>query len=112
MIKFALEDGDVHGKGDVAGRSDLPLGWHMVSEPTVLSKTTGEWSYVLVLVTFVPPSQEGGADHVGVATDGISLRTQLMVLDGNSLDDGPVAKVDMPTHVNYGLHSLFVDWER
>eukprot|EP00578_Thalassiosira_sp_NH16_P026580 CAMPEP_0181087486 /NCGR_PEP_ID=MMETSP1071-20121207/6296_1 /TAXON_ID=35127 /ORGANISM="Thalassiosira sp., Strain NH16" /LENGTH=590 /DNA_ID=CAMNT_0023169373 /DNA_START=2850 /DNA_END=4622 /DNA_ORIENTATION=+ len=112
VIKFALEDGDVHGKGDVVGRYDLPPGWHMVSEPTVLSKTTGEGSYVLVLATFVPPPQEGGADHVGVATDGFSLRTQLLVLDGNGLDDGPVAKVDMPTHVNYGLHSLFVDWER
>jgi len=113
VIKFALEDGEAHGKGDVMGRYDLPPGWHMVSEPTVLSKTSGEGSYVLLLATFVPPpEEEGGTDHVCVATDGISLRTQLLVLDGDGLDDGPVAKVDLPSHVNYGLHSLFVDWER
>ncbi|EJK71741.1 hypothetical protein THAOC_06792 [Thalassiosira oceanica] len=122
VIKFALEDGEVHSKGDVAGRYDLPVGWHMVSEPTVLSKTSGEGTLtsllmlatlqVLLLATFVPPPEEEGIDHVGVAKDGISLRTELLVLDGDSLDGGPVAKVDLPSHVNYGLHSLFVDWER
>ena len=40
-----------------------------------------------------------------------NLKSQLLVLDAEEISSGPVTSVDLPVHVNYGLHSQFVDWE-
>lgn len=114
VVKFALEDDAIPGfvPGDVVSRFDLPPGWHSVSEPTVLAKTGGKGHYVLLVATFVPPADDfSKGDHVTVANDGNSMRSQLLVLDGDCISNGPVTSVDLPHHVNYGLHSEFIDWD-
>ncbi|KAL7431184.1 hypothetical protein ACHAXH_001467 [Discostella pseudostelligera] len=113
VAKFALEDDAVLGtlKGDLIDRYDLPAGWHFVSEPTVVKKTSGEGHYVMLLATFVPPTDlNNNRDHVTVARDGKSMRSQLLILEGEAISNGPVTRVDLPHHVNYGLHSAFIDW--
>ena len=111
VAKFALEDDTVLGwkKGDLVDRFDLPSGWHFVSEPTIVDKITGNGHYVLLLATFVPPADDK-RDHVAVARDGTSMRTQVLILDGDAISKGAVTSVDLPHHVNYGLHSAFLDW--
>ena len=113
VVKFALEDDEEKAfvAGDLIGRFDLPNNWHSVSEPTVVSKSGGDGHYILLVATYVPPS-DGIKSHVEVAIDGNSLKSQLLVLDGDNLSEGPVTTIDLPTHVNYGLHSLFVNWDK
>ena len=113
VVSLALEDDAVPGcaKGDVVGRFDLPHGWHFVSEPTVVTKMGGDGRYVLLIATFVPPADDDKGNHVAVARDGTSLTSQLLILDGENLKDGAVAAIDLPSHVNYGLHSEFLRWD-
>lgn len=116
FVKLALEDDEITGlvAGDVVGKFDLPTGWHSVSEPSVVTKTGNDGHYVLLIATFVPPSDDkNGSEgrHVEVATDGQSMKSQLLVFDGDCISDGPVTTVNIPFHINYGLHSLFLDWE-
>ena len=110
FVKLALEDDAESGitAGDVIARFDLPEGWHSVSEPTVVTKKGGDSQYVLLVATYVPPA--AGRDHKSVAMDGKSMKTQLLVLDGESISDGPVVSIDLPHRVNYGLHSEFIEW--
>lgn len=115
VVKLALTDDAETGlvAGDVASRFDLPLGWHSVSEPTVVTKTGKDGHYVLLVATYVPPSDDvNKGDHVKVATDGKSMKSQFLVLDGDYLSNGPVTTVDLPYHVNYGLHSMLLDWDK
>jgi len=116
VVKFALEDNEKQGfvAGDVVSRFDLPSGWHSVSEPTVVTKVgDNKGHYILLIASFVPSiDDDNSGDHIKVATDGRSLRTQLLVLDGDDLTVGPVSSVDLPYHVNYGLHSQFLEWEK
>jgi len=132
VVKFALEDNDASGAtaGDVIGRFDLTRGWHMVSEPTVVSKTGSDddddagdnnGHYVLLIVTYTPPSATTNVDcgddddddgYLEIARDGKSMTSQFLVLDGDCISDGPVTTVDLPSHVNFGLHSMFLDWEK
>lgn len=113
VTALALEEDMALGRspGDVVSRFDLPEGWHAVSEPTVVAKTGGDGHYVLLVATFVPKADDNAADHVMVATDGKSMRTQFLVLDGDDISRGPVTSINLPHHVNYGLHSQFVPWE-
>mmetsp|Transcript_13422 Transcript_13422/g.20401 ORF Transcript_13422/g.20401 Transcript_13422/m.20401 type:complete len:590 (+) Transcript_13422:283-2052(+) len=119
VIQFAVrdsEDGQVT-KGTVVGRYDLPEGWHCVSEPTIVTKTIGEGCYCLVATTYVPPKiaddRELG-EHVQVATDGKSMKTQLHILEGADISNGPVTVIDLPEsrHINYGLHCLYLPWDK
>mmetsp|Transcript_16590 Transcript_16590/g.24506 ORF Transcript_16590/g.24506 Transcript_16590/m.24506 type:complete len:583 (-) Transcript_16590:1452-3200(-) len=112
VVKFALEDDEISGvtAGDVIGRFELPEHWHSVSEPTIVTKTGDNGVYVLVVATYVPPDNE--RDHIKVATTKGSMKSQLLVIDGDCLLEGPVTVVDLPYHVNYGLHSLFLDWDK
>lgn len=114
VIKFALEDDLNYNTGDVISRYDLPSGWHFVSEPTVVSKTNSEGNYVLLIATYVPPNDDYNNDHVKVATDGKHMKTQLLIFDGDdeNMSNGPLTIVDLPHHVNYGLHSEFLDWNK
>ena len=114
VVKMALESEKEEGfaPGDVISRFDLPSGWHSVSEPTIVTKTGRGGHYVLLIATYVPPAdEENKGDHIKVATDGKSMKTQLLVLDGDCISNGPVTIVDIPYHVNYGLHSQFLDWD-
>lgn len=108
VVEFALEDDGNLVAGDVANRYDLPAGWHFVSEPTTVDKTSGDGHYLLVIATYVPPVDE---NYLSVAKDGQSMKSQLLILDGECISNGPVTIVDLPKHVNYGLHSEFVDWD-
>lgn len=114
VVKFALEDDTGRGyvTGDVTSRFDLPDGWHSVSEPTVVAKTGGIGEYILLIATYVPMAdQMNKGNHVTVATDGKSMKTQLLILDGDCIATGPVTIVDLPYHINYGLHSEYIDWD-
>lgn len=104
VVKLALVDDVESGRvaGDVLGRYDLDFGWHFVSEPTVVAKTAGDGSYLLLTATYVPPSTDDNIDS--------TTKSRLLILDGDCIAKGPVTIVDLPHRVNYGLHSLFVDW--
>mmetsp|Transcript_33299 Transcript_33299/g.67946 ORF Transcript_33299/g.67946 Transcript_33299/m.67946 type:complete len:614 (-) Transcript_33299:57-1898(-) len=112
VVKFALEEDADKGyvPGDIIGRFDLPPGWHSVAEPTVVTKTGGDGDYVLQIATYVPSADGNKSDHVKVVKNG-KLKTQFLILDGDDISSGPVTTVDLPHHVNYGLHSQFVDWD-
>ena len=111
VVKFALDDDDEAGikAGDVAGRFDLPSGWHFVSEPTIVTKMGGDGQYVLLIATYVPQADGRKADPVVPASDGCSMKSQLLVIDGIDMSK-VVFAADLPYHVNYGLHSEYVDW--
>ena len=82
-----------------------------MSEPTVVTKMGGKGHCILLVATCVPPIEDRSErSHVSVTTDGKSLRSQLLILDGDCKVDGPVTNVDLPHHVNYALHPLFVNW--
>jgi carotenoid cleavage dioxygenase len=112
VVKFALDDDDEAGikAGDVAGRFDLPPGWHFVSEPRVVTKTEGGGQYVLLIATYVPPVDSSNADPVALASDGCSMKSQVLVIDGDDMSK-PVFVADLPYHVNYGLHSEYLHWD-
>ena len=116
LMKFSLQDdtsNEIH-KGDVLGQYTVESGWSLVSEPTTVAKTSGNGHYIMVVATFVP-SQDGGANDISyeqVALDGKSMKSQLLILDGDDISAGPVARVNTPYHINYGLHSLFVPWQK
>ena len=104
VVKLALVDDVESGRvaGDVLGRYNLDFGWHFISEPTVVTKTTGYGSYLLLIATYVTPTTDETIDS--------TMKSRLLILDGDCIANGPVTIVDLPHHVNYGLHSLFVDW--
>jgi carotenoid cleavage dioxygenase-like enzyme len=101
VVKLCLKDG-VAGckKGDVLSSFSFPPRWMGVSEPTVVSKTDGTGDYVLQIATYVPPEESGGP-----------LLSRVVLLDGDQLDQGPVWQCDLPHHVHYGLHSMYLNWE-
>ena len=112
VVKFSLDDEEETGikAGDVAGRFDLPSGWHFVSEPTVVTKTSGDGQYILLIATYVPPEADSrNSDHVELATDGKSMKSQFLVIDSDDMTE-PLFVADLPHHVNYGLHSAYLDW--
>lgn len=111
FVKFALDDDDDAGikAGDVVGRFDLSPGWHFVSEPTVVTKTSGDGQYILMIATYVPPEEARNCSHEELATDGQSMKSQFMVVDGDDMNK-PVFVANLPYHVNYGLHSEYLDW--
>lgn len=80
VIKLALVDDAGRSAGEEVGRYDLEFGWHFVSEPTLVTKTGGVGSCVLLIATFVPPS----------TTNDSMIKSRLLIL--------------------YGLHSAFLDW--
>ncbi len=113
LLKFSLLDDPEDGSsaGDVIGRFMLPIDWHFVSEPTVVNKTGDENEhYVLIIATEVPMDNRD-VNHAEFALEKNAMRSQLMILDGNDISKGPCMTVDLPSHVNYGLHSLFVPWD-
>ena len=113
LLKFSLVDDE--GKdieaGDVIDRFLLSSGWHFVSEPTVVTKI-GKCNehYVLMIATEVPIDSRN-LGHETLALEMGLMKSQFMVFDGNNISQGPVCIVDLPSHVNYGLHSLFVPWD-
>jgi carotenoid cleavage dioxygenase len=101
IVKFSLrDDGDVK-KGDVVGQFTLPDSWYAVSEPTVVPKTDGSGAYVLLIATQVRREEIND-----------SLHSQVLVLDGDRLDYGPLYALNLPYNVPYGLHSAFIDWNK
>ena len=115
IVKFALDDDEEKGTmaGDVISRFRLQKGWHFVSEPIVVEKNgTIKGHYVLLVATEVP--EEGRcSDHEKFVLENKSMRSQMLILDGDDISRGPVSVIDLPsnTHVNYGLHSLYVPWD-
>lgn len=106
VVEFDLESST---PGGVQSRFDLSDGWHFVSEPTIVTKTSGSGHYVLLIATYVPPDRTG--NYTSVAIDNKSIKSKLLIFDGESLANGPVTSVDLPHYVNYGLHSQFLDWD-
>ena len=108
ISKLALADNDDFKKGDVVGRYVLPDDWYSVSEPTLVpkkGKDNGE--YVLMIATKAPKGTSWQNKE-----DLAALKSQVLVLDGGRLADGPVWSADLPHHVPYGLHSCFVEWDK
>lgn len=107
VSKLALRDQEDVKKGDAIGRYVLPEDWYSVSEPTLVPKkgtTSGE--YVLMIATNAPKGTSWQSKE-----DIAKLKSQVLLLDGDRLEDGPVWSAELPYHVPYGLHSCFVDWE-
>ena len=113
LVKLSLQDDTANDvfKGDLLGKHTLEPGWSLVSEPTIVAKTSGNGHYVMVVATFVPKSTSGGS-YQQVALDGKSMKSQLLIFDGSDITSGPEVRVNTPHHVNYGLHSLFVPWDK
>ena len=80
-----------------------------MSEPTVVTKTSGDGQYILMIATYVPPEEARNCSHEELATDGQSMKSQFMVVDGDDMNK-PVFVANLPYHVNYGLHSEYLDW--
>ena len=97
VVKFSISG---ENSGEVVDQFTLESGWHFVSEPTPVTKTGGEGSYLLLIATHVPNKDRG------------TLTSRLMVLDTDDMASGPIAMVSLPHHVNYGLHSLYLPWEK
>jgi carotenoid cleavage dioxygenase-like enzyme len=104
--KLALTDNENVQKGDVVGQYVLPQDWHSVSEPTVVPKKDKSGEYVLLLATCVPKGTSWQSHE-----DLKALKSQILLLDGDRLEMGPVWTADLPYHVPYGLHSSFVKWD-
>jgi carotenoid cleavage dioxygenase-like enzyme len=109
VVKFALQSSETQKKGDVLGKFTLPADWYAVSEPTVIPKKGKDGVYILMMATNVPTE---ATNRINIATKPNVLRSQLLVLDGDSLSSGPVYATETPFHVPYGLHSSFLDWEK
>lgn len=111
VVKFSTEE---ETAGQVLDRYFLDPGWHFCSEPTAVTKTSGDGHYILLYSTFIPeePSSRSNKSHDELARDGSSLRSRLLVLDGDSIGSGPVSILELPYHMNYGLHSLFLPWDK
>lgn len=108
VSKLALRDQDGVKKGDVAGRFVLPDDWYSVSEPTLVAKKGKEGGeYVLMIATHAPKGTSWKSK-----ADMAKLKSQVLLLDGDRLEDGPVWTADLPHHVPYGLHSSFVEWDK
>jgi carotenoid cleavage dioxygenase len=106
LKKLALTDKDDTQKGDVVGEFVLPEDWYSVSEPTVIPKKDKSGEYVLLVATHVPNGTLWQNKD-----DLEALKSQILLLDGDRLDMGPIWTADLPYHVPYGLHSSFVQWE-
>jgi hypothetical protein len=113
VVKFAasLEKKNV---GEVVDRYTLEPGWHFTSEPTPVTKSTGEGCYLLAIATYVLPMEKrtSFSTHDELARDGVSMKSRLLILDTADMASGPVAIVVLPKHVNYGLHSLYLSYEK
>jgi len=107
VVKFAT---GVQNAGEVIGRYTLDSGWHFTSEPIVVTKTSNNGHYVLLYATHVPPSAFGDMAFGETVRNG-SLRSRVIILDGDDIGAGPVSSIDLPYHVCFGLHSLFVPWD-
>jgi carotenoid cleavage dioxygenase len=109
VVQLALQSSETQEKGDVLGKFTLPADWYAVSEPTVVPKKGKDGVYILLMATNVPAN---ATDRTNIATKPDVLRSQLLVLDGESLSSGPLYATETPFHVPYGLHSAFLDWEK
>ena len=109
VVKFSTKEGSA---GEVVSRYELEAGWHFCSEPTVVTKTSRNGHYVLLYATFVPEKDSRDKNYDEMARDGSSLRSRVVVLDGDDIASGPVSIIDLPYHVNYGLHSLYLPWDK
>lgn len=110
VVKFSTHEGT--SAGEVVSRYDSEPGWHFCSEPTVVTKTSRNGHYVLLYATFVPEKGARNKKYDEMARDGASLRSRLLVLDGDDISSGPVSTIDLPYHMNYGLHSLYLLWDK
>jgi len=98
MVKFALAG---ENRGKVVSRFKLPANEFPVSEPTVVNE-----KYVVVLASRVAPDVS-----VEETTEKMKIESScLYILETGNLST-PVARVELPRIVNYGLHSDWVDYE-
>jgi carotenoid cleavage dioxygenase-like enzyme len=105
--KLALTDKDDMQKGDVVGQFVLPEDWYSVSEPTVVPKKGKSGEYVMLIATHVPKGT------LWLNKDDMeALKSQILLLDGDDIDMGPIWTADLPYYVPYGLHSSFVPWDK
>jgi hypothetical protein len=111
VIKYALIDDESKGikKGDVIGQYKLPESWYCVTEPTVVRKTTGNGHYVLLGATKVIDQSPTSGSQLN--KEDFIRQSRLLVLDGDQLDKA-VFSLDLPSVVPYGLHSLFIEWDK
>jgi hypothetical protein len=115
-VKLALEDDLVNNikKGDVLGKYTLPDTWHAVTEPTVIDKTdsNGNSTYVIMGITQIIDRTPLSIDKVTI--DQFEQRqSKLIIVDGDDLNNPiPVYAINLPRPLPYGLHSLYVEWDK
>lgn len=109
VVKFSVVE---ETAGAVVDRYTLEPGWHFCAEPTPVTKTSGDGVYLLLIATFVPEEGDRSLPYDVMARDGTSLKSRMIILDSEDMESGPVTKIGLPHHVNYGLHGMFLPWEK
>ena len=107
FVKLATVGSDA---GKAIGRYTLEAGWHFTSEPIVVTKTSNDGHYVLLYTTHVPEKVSRDKTTFEEMARGGSLSSRVNIFDGDDVSAGPICSIDLPYHVCYGLHSLFVPW--
>jgi hypothetical protein len=104
VVKLALVDNVESGRmaRDAIRRYNLDFGWQSVLETMVMTKTGRQ-------------GQELCADDGNLClsrndNNASTMKTRLLILDGDYIANGTFSIVDLPHHGNYSLHSLFEDW--
>lgn len=126
VVKFTMKDDPGRGlrKGDVFDQFSLPRNWYAVSEACLVPKKetsatpggggisdqdSNENAYITLLATYIPPD---GRSFLEIASDETTMKSHFLILDVDNMAAGPVSAVELPVSVRYGLHSLFLEWDK
>jgi hypothetical protein len=126
VVKFTMKDDPGRGlrKGDVFDQFILPRNWYAVSEACLVPKKetsatpgrggisdqdSNENAYITLLATYIPPD---GRSFLEIASDETTMKSHFLILDADNMAAGPVSAVELPVSVRYGLHSLFLEWDK
>jgi len=102
----------------------LPRNWYAVSEAHLVPKKetsatpggggisdqdSNENAYITLLATYIPPD---GRSFLEIASDETTMISHFLIIDADNVAAGPVSAVELPVSVRYGLHSLFLEWDK
>jgi len=122
VVKFSMKDDESLNinKGDVVDEFILPENWYATTEACIIPKmsssntnmASGNWredSYVTLIATHVPQDERSFLD---IGSDLRSMKSHFLIIDADNMAEGPVAAVELPVSVRYGLHSMYLDWDK
>jgi carotenoid cleavage dioxygenase-like enzyme len=123
VVKFAMISDEASGvsKGDIFDEFVLPKNWYATTEACIVPKVsssgvpsseTDNWrenSYVTLIATHVPQDDRS---FLEIGTDEQSMKSHFLIIDADNMSEGPVAVIELPVSIRYGLHSMFLDWDK